>query len=109
MFLASRGFAARRSRACALPLLNLKKKRDFSQSTAFEAISLILVVDVTCVLNEALHDISLFVTAVCLEPDIARDAMGSTRISLFHLCVMMEITSFFSSLTLCNIQILTLV
>ena len=32
-FLASRGFAAQRSCACALPLLNLKKKRDCSQST----------------------------------------------------------------------------
>ena len=32
-FLASRGFAAQRSRACALPLLNLKKKRNCSQST----------------------------------------------------------------------------
>ena len=31
-FLASRGFAAQRSRACALPLLNLKKKRHCSQS-----------------------------------------------------------------------------
>ena len=31
-FLASRGFAAQRSRASALPLLNLKKKRDCSQS-----------------------------------------------------------------------------
>ena len=31
-FLASRGFAAQRSRARALPLLNLKKKRDCSQS-----------------------------------------------------------------------------
>ena len=32
-FLASRGFAAQRSRARTLPLLNLKKKRDCSQST----------------------------------------------------------------------------
>ena len=32
-FLASRGFAAQRSRACALPLLNLRKKRECSQST----------------------------------------------------------------------------
>ena len=32
-FLASRGFAAQRSCARALPLLNLKKKRDCSQST----------------------------------------------------------------------------
>ena len=32
-FLASRGFAAQRFRARALPLLNLKKKRDCSQST----------------------------------------------------------------------------
>ena len=31
-FLASRGFGAQRSRARALPLLNLKKKRDCSQS-----------------------------------------------------------------------------
>ena len=31
-FLASRGFAAKRSHARALPLLNLKKKRDCSQS-----------------------------------------------------------------------------
>ena len=31
-FLASRGFAVQRSRASALPLLNLKKKRDCSQS-----------------------------------------------------------------------------
>ena len=33
-FLASRGFAAQRSRARALPLLNLKKKRDCSQSNS---------------------------------------------------------------------------
>ena len=33
LFLASRGFTAQRSRARALPLLNLKKKRDCSQST----------------------------------------------------------------------------
>ena len=33
-FLASRGFAAQCSRARALPLLNLKKKRDSSQSKA---------------------------------------------------------------------------
>ena len=32
-FLVSRGFAAQRSRARALSLLNLKKKRDYSQST----------------------------------------------------------------------------
>jgi len=32
-FLASRGFADRRSRARALPLLNLKKERDCTQST----------------------------------------------------------------------------
>ena len=32
-FLASRGFAAQCSRASALPLLNLKEKRDCSQST----------------------------------------------------------------------------
>ena len=32
-FLASRGFAAQRSSARALPLLNLKKKRDCSQSS----------------------------------------------------------------------------
>ena len=31
-FLASRDFAAQRSRARALPLQNLKKKRDYSQS-----------------------------------------------------------------------------
>ena len=31
-FLASRGFAAQHSRGRALPLLNLKKKRDCSQS-----------------------------------------------------------------------------
>ena len=33
LFLASRGFIAQRSRARTLPLLNLKKKRDCSQST----------------------------------------------------------------------------
>ena len=32
LFLASRGFAAQRSCARVLPLLNLKKKRDSSQS-----------------------------------------------------------------------------
>ena len=32
-FLASRGFAASRTRECAIPLLNLKKKRDCLQST----------------------------------------------------------------------------
>ena len=32
-FLVSRGFAAKRSRSRALPILNLKKKRDCSQST----------------------------------------------------------------------------
>ena len=32
-FLASRGFAASSTRACAIPLLNLKKKRDCLQST----------------------------------------------------------------------------
>ena len=34
-FLASRGFAAQRSRASVLPLLNLKKKTDYSQSINF--------------------------------------------------------------------------
>lgn len=51
----------------------------------------------------------VFSIAVCLEPDGVRDAMGSTRISLFHVCIMMEMYIFFSSLALCNIQILTLV
>ena len=37
----------------------------------------------------------VFSIAVCLEPDGVRDAMGSTRISLFHVCIMMEIISFF--------------
>ena len=36
-FQASRGFTARRSRPRALPPLNLKKKRDFSQSNRFFA------------------------------------------------------------------------
>ena len=34
-FLASRGFAAQRSQARVLPLLNLKKKTDYSQSINF--------------------------------------------------------------------------
>ena len=37
-FLASRGFAAQGSRARALPLLNLKKKRDCSQSMSLRAL-----------------------------------------------------------------------
>ena len=36
LFLASGCFAAQRSRACPLPLLNLKKKRDYSRSTRCE-------------------------------------------------------------------------
>ena len=40
-FLASRGFAAQRSSACALPSLNLKKKRDRSQSSKHENSSLL--------------------------------------------------------------------
>ena len=42
-FLASRGFAAQRSRARALPFLNLKNKRDCSQSSYWLIFSLSLV------------------------------------------------------------------
>ena len=42
-FLASRGFAAQRWRARALPFLNLKKKRDCSQSSYWLFFSLSLV------------------------------------------------------------------
>ena len=42
-FLASRGFAAQRSRARALLLLNLKKKRDCSQSSGSQSSLLQLI------------------------------------------------------------------
>ena len=46
-FLASRGFDAQRSRARALPLLNLKEKRDCSQFTLSHPLGIFLVISPT--------------------------------------------------------------
>ena len=51
----------------------------------------------------------VFSIAVCLEPDGVRDAMGSTLDLLVSRLHYDGNYIFFSSLALCNIQILTLV